>query len=950
MKDKFLNILGTIKEFLVKVFSSRLTIVGLIFAILFCVIFGRLFYLQVIKSDYYKENFTQKAQKIIYSEGARGNIYDCNGVLLAHNEVSYSVVMTDEIPSSSTKGDVLNKIVFDTINLIESNGDSLISDFNIEYSDGEAVFKEEPVTPKITFLCNVFGLKSSEIYEKGYDRYTAAEIIDYMCSESRFDIDPETYSLEERIKICVVRYALSKNAYQKYISTEIATDVSEKTQAAIMENRSELTGVDIKETYKRVYDMGEYFGSILGYTGQISEGELESLNESNATGIEYQSDDIVGKAGLEKTYDAYLKGTRGTETVFVNSKGSVIEVVSSTKAGSGNDLYLTIDSELQEAFYEILEREIAGLLVARIVDYDYVPNDVDDIIFIAAKEVYYQLLTNVLDPLKFSNDDASTTEKKIYESFLEKRAEVIENIRSMLYEESALPANQLSDEYNEYMYYLYDFLGEQGILNKDIMNTEDETYLKWAAEEISLKEFLIHAISENWINISALDSSIKYATSDEIFDAMIDTALYEIVDDTDFGNKIYYYMIYNGELAPSEICLALYDQGVLKKVDSTYKKLESGELSAYSFIIQQISNLVITPAMIALDPCSGSIVVTDSATGKVKALVSYPSYDNNKLSGHIDSDYWYELNTDASSPLYNRATQALTAPGSTFKPITAAAGLDTGVINVGTYYYDHGVFEQITPSPKCWVYPEESHGNVNVVDALAVSCNYFFYTVGYDLGMNNGTYDSQTGVDILEKYATEFGLNMKSGVEIEETAPRFSTTDSVRTAIGQGTSAFTTTQLARYVNTISNRGNNFQLSLVDCVKDKEGNVVLNVSPVLNNKVNLSDTIWDAIHSGMRQVITSGTLSGVFYYSNVEVAGKTGTAQENIYRSNHSHFIGYAPYDDPEISFACTIRNGGSSVYAASTTEKCLEFYYGFTTLREILSDGAESITLEGTDD
>lgn len=947
MKKRFLTIIESIRDFFIKIFTSGTAIIATIFVLLFCVILARLFYLQIIKSDYYQENFIQKAEKVIYTEGARGDIYDSDGNLLAHNELSYSIVMTDEIKSSSKKGEIINKIVYDTINIIESNGDSIIDDFNIAYDNGTAKFKDDPSTPMITFLCNVFGLRSTEIYEKGYDKYTAEEILDYMCSDEKFDISSETYDLEDRIKICTIRYALSLNAYQKYISTVIAEDINEYTQAAIMESRGELTGVDVQETYKRVYDQGLYYGSILGYTGYVSESELEGFN-NNDLGITYQSGDVVGKTGIEASFDAYLKGTRGSETVFVDSKGSVLDVIDSTKSESGNDLYLTLDTDLQIAYYEILEREIAGLLVERIVNADYVEDDTDDIVYIPVKDVYYKLLTNVIEPLDFSNPDASDREKQLYSSFVDYEVEVLDKIEGLLRDSETFPTNELSVEYNDYMYQLYDFLGTEGILDKDIMDTTDETYVAFSNEEVSLKEFLMHAISENWINVSLVDSSKKYATSEEIYDALVTKLISSITDNTDFQELIYYHMIYNGMIDPYDICLILYDQGKLED-DDAKASLEAGEISAYQYVIRQIENLIITPAMVALDPCSGSIVVTDTKTGKVKALVSYPSYDNNKLSGSIDSDYWYELNTDASTPLFNKATQAITAPGSTFKPITAAAGLNEGVIEADTYIYDEGTFTEITPSPKCWIYPE-SHENENVVGAITDSCNYFFYTVGYRLSMVNGTYTSLQGLDILEDYATQFGLNMKSGIEIEETSPRFSSTDSVRTAIGQGTSGFTTVQLARYVNCIANKGKNYQLSIVDKVTDKSGNTILKVESEVTNTVELSDTIWNCIYSGMRGVVTDGAVSKIFENTPITLAGKTGTAQESLSRSNHSNFIGFAPYDDPEIAFACTIRNGGSSSYAADTTNDCINYYYGYTSLKDILDSGAKEIELEGVTD
>ena len=156
IRKRLIAIYETIREFFIKIVTSRIFLLGTVFIVLFFVILGRLFYLQIIKADYYQNNFTQKAKKIVYTEGARGNIYDSNGLLLAHNEVGYSVVMTDEIKNSDTKGETINRIIFQTIELIESNGDSLINNFNIEFRDGEAAFKSDPVTPMIIDMLMTF--------------------------------------------------------------------------------------------------------------------------------------------------------------------------------------------------------------------------------------------------------------------------------------------------------------------------------------------------------------------------------------------------------------------------------------------------------------------------------------------------------------------------------------------------------------------------------------------------------------------------------------------------------------------------------------------------------------------------------------------------------------------------------------------------------------------------
>ncbi len=940
-KDRLEYIGDLIKSLIGKIFSSRLSIVGTVFVLLFVVIFSRLFYLQIVMSDYYTDNFVQKSEKTITTNGPRGNIYDSDGNLLAYNVISYSVTLADEVPSSDKRAEILNGLIYKAIQLIEENGDEIIDDFNLEVNGkNQFVFKEQPVTRMITFLINIYGLKSAEIYEKGYDKKTAAELMSDICD--KFGIDRLTYTNEEIIKIATIRYALSLNAYQKYVSTVISVNVTDKTKAAILEYTDELPGIDITENYKRVYVDPIYFSHIVGYTGQISESELEEYNLENATGIEYKAGDIVGKAGVEQIMDAYLQGVRGTEKVFVDATGNVLESIEKSKSGSGYDIHLTIDHDLQIAAYTILEQKLAACLLEKLVDY-YVPKqEKSNYVPIPAIDVYFQLLTNVCDFSKFNREDASDREQMAYGIFQKAKDEIVQGIEEELLDPEAQPVSYLGYEYNEYMFFVYDMLGTEGILDKSAIDRNDAIYKRWANEQISLREFLQHAIAENWINISALDSSKKYSNSDEIYDAIVANTLSLLADSRDFDEKIYYFLVYNVEISPFDICMMLYDQGCLE-YDDGYAMLDSRRWSPFDYIKYQIEHLVITPAMLALDPCSGSLCIVDSDTGKVKALVSYPSYDNNKLSGKIDSEYWYKLNIDDSSPMFNRATMSLTAPGSTFKLCTSVAVLAEDVFTVDTAINDEGPFTLVTPSPKCYIYPA-SHGVVNVSHALEHSCNYYYFQAGYDLGIDEkGEYSSTQALDIIENYAKQLGLGIKSGVEVPEVAPRVSTTDSVRTAIGQGTNGFAAVHMARYVNTIANSGVNYQLSLVDRITDRNDNTVWKIEPVITNKVELEQEEWDAIHYGMRLVIVGdGTAKDFFTSFEGTLAGKTGTAEENIYRSNHTAFVGYSPYNEPEIAFSCMIRNSDSTSYPGAVLCDVLKYYWGEMTLEEVFNQKVEN--------
>lgn len=297
-------------------------------------------------------------------------------------------------------------------------------------------------------------------------------------------------------------------------------------------------------------------------------------------------------------------------------------------------------------------------------------------------------------------------------------------------------------------------------------------------------------------------------------------------------------------------------------------------------------------------------------TSDVVAMVSYPSYDNNVFSGAIDSDYWNLLNDDKSSPLYARATKMRTAPGSTFKPLSATAGLEEGVITAATGINCPGIFTKITPSPKCWIYPS-SHGTIGVVKAIEVSCNVFFYETAYRLGsMSNGTYSDSEALERLKKYGDMYGLTSKSGVEVEESAPLFSTTSGVASAIGQGSHSFTGVQLARYVNTIASNGVNYELTLIDKVVDVNGNEQT-AAEKSQTKLAVADSTISTIQQGMKSAADS-TNYGMSKHFGSSIAAKTGTAQENEKTPDHALVISYAPFDNPQISMSVVLQNGYTS--------------------------------------
>lgn len=930
-----------IKEQFINFITSRLFVLIVCFLFLCLMLLHRVFVLQIVNGEEYMNNFKLKIRKERSIASTRGNIYDKDGELLAYNELAYNVTIEDIYESGSDKNERLNATIYQLIKIIEENGDKIINDFNIILDKDDHFQFTVTDKQKLRFLADVYGCDSVDKLIYSQKSATPDEVIEYLAGTSRYAIgayrNPDDkksfvsgmgYTKEELLKIINIRYAMSANSYQKYIATTVASDVNERTVAVVMENSDVLEGVSIAEDTVRKYVDSVYFSHILGYTGRISQDELIELSKENDS---YTATDTIGKAGIEQVMETKLQGKKGSETIYVDNLGKVIEITSRTEPTAGNDLYLTIDRDLQKAVYNILEQKIAGILVSKldnIKKYDTSSGATSNI-RIPIYDVYYALINNnIIDISHFEEKKAQPTEQEVYADYLERKQTIFERLKNELTEKKT-PYQDLPEEYQVYQSYAVTLLASDavGILISDAIDSTDPVYQAWKSEEsISLAEYLSHAIAMNWIDVTKLELDSKYASSEEIYEQLL-VKLFEGLDEnTDFSKKIYRYMIQDDVLTGKQVCSLLLEQGIVEVTEAEEQELRTGRISAYNFMLRLIENLDITPAQLALDPCSGSCVVTDVNTGEVRALVTYPGYDTNRLANTIDSDYYNQLQKDLSKPMWNYATQQKSAPGSTFKMVSAIAGMEEGVIGVNEKLGCYGPFDKISPPPKCWIVSSGgSHGLLDVVGGIENSCNSFFYEVGYRLGSKaTGIYNSERGLEALAKYADMFGLSETSGIEIAESEPELSDSDAVRSAIGQGTNNLTTVGLARYVTTVANSGTCFELSLLDKLVDNSGNMLEDYTPKIRNQIELPAYEWNAVHRGMRKVIESKS-----YYDDmpVHVAGKTGTAQESRNRANHALFVGYAPYEKPEIAIATRIAFGYTSNYAAEISRDVIHYYF-----------------------
>ncbi len=323
----------------------------------------------------------------------------------------------------------------------------------------------------------------------------------------------------------------------------------------------------------------------------------------------------------------------------------------------------------------------------------------------------------------------------------------------------------------------------------------------------------------------------------------------------------------------------------------------------------------------------GAAAVVAVGSGEVLALASYPTYDLSRFN-----ESYEQLLEDPRLPMFNRATDGLYAPGSTFKPCAAVAALESGVITPDTTVRDQGVYTYYDhPQPMCWIYQSsgETHGLLNVSRAITESCNYFFYEVG-----------RRTGIETLADYAARFGLGRHTGIEIgdsagaiaspayaEENGLDWTEGQTVTAAIGQSYHLFTPLQLANYIATLSGGGQHYAAHLLKEVKSSDNASVLYAyREPPRNTVTMSESTRDAVLAGMHELTVSGSVAPQFSECVVSAGAKTGTAQVGM-ELNNGVFVAFAPYEDPEIAVAVVIEKGGSGAALASTAVSIINAYF-----------------------
>lgn len=798
----------------IKFITSRLFILAVGFLIMFSILGVHLFKLQIIEGEWHQSQVNTNILRNLPISAPRGTIYDRYGKPLAVNKIAMSIKLDPSIDVEKQ-----DEVLLNLIKLLERNNEKMIDELPLS---SEKPFEFQGSENEILRW-------KAEIFRTSRDKLTKEQI--NMSGEdffrelrTFFALDP-TLTDQDARKIISLRYELYQKRYRKYEPIMVAAEIQDKTIAELEENYEEYPGFYVDIEAVRHYPEGDLVSHILGYTGKITEEQYEVLKDEG-----YSLDDIVGRIGIEKEMELYLKGKKGTLSVEVDPLGQRKEVHNIIHSIPGGKVFLTLDLGLQKKVEQILVNKLRDIILSRI---EKSPSKSEPAIYI--QDLLIGLVhTNTISTEKILKASSGTKQKMIEEELRDK-----------------------------------------------IKNIGDEE-----------------------------KSEIELAKK----------ALVEMIKDKEISSK--------------NLIHVMVEQGIIKADEDFMKQLENGSISPIEILKERIQNGELSPHELGLDPSTGAAVVVDVHSGEVLSLVSYPSYDNNKFINGIDYEYYKKLQQDPTIPMFPRATQARMAPGSTFKMITGIAGLEEGAITRTEKIFDTGEYKEAgKPYPKCWIYGTYhiGHGLTDITRGLEVSCNYFFFETSYRMARANGQNGiEQNGLNVLSRYASKFGLDSKTGIEIDEYSPQLSDRDVVRSAIGQGTHNFAPIHMARYVATLANGGTLYDLHIVDSVKTFEGNTIMEKESIVRNKTDFDPQNLQTIYNGMHEVAVGneGTVRALFRDFPIQVAGKTGSAQEQLNRGEHAWFVGFAPYEDPQIAIVVAIPYGYSSNYPAEVFRDIVGEYFG----------------------
>jgi len=836
--------------------GNRVVLLIAIVCILIFVLFVELYRLQIVSAAEFSLPVVRTENRIrrVELDAPRGNIYDRFGRPLAVN-IEVDVIRIDPATMSRPSADnTLVNTIIEFVRLAGVMGDEVvvpntirITKYPYEFSVGMNTARRNWLRDMSVIEVNrelqITWLATRERIE--LEDITAEMVMERLIEYFRI---PEQYELPQGVDRRVVLEIMAA-VYMERINFNqitVARDVSRRLVVAIEERGAELPNFYADVEYLRYYPAGAYVSHIIGYIRaiQVNENDMETFGhhpEYRPNG--YRPTDMFGRMGIERSFQmmGYLSGDRGIRAVELDPMGRRVSNNIIEPAVPGQDVFLTLDLQLQMTTHRALRDVLVDMLIARM----------------------------------------------------------------------EAPANHAEPPFTPRQVI-------QGLLRTN------NIYIASIMEADSGFERTVRTTVE----AAQLNPYLELETNEHIRDHLIT-------------------LVGDGVVAVNTMLGVLVEQGVITATELELMQITINTIPATPFLVGRIRAGELTVQMIMPEAHGASAVAVCVNTGAVLAAANYPSFDNNRFVNTFDNAYFNRVNTDPTSPMFNRAFSTNRAPGSTFKMITAVAGLESGTITPNTIIRDNGTFWRTGEPVRTFLemhFPGASNGNLNVAQAIEVSCNYFFYETSWRLGDN-----TTERIDVLSDFMERFGLNSPAGVEIGAAMPtmaaphftnlrgepdtrQWSNHQTVTAAIGQSFNAYSSLIMAKYTATLANGGYRWQSHLLSYIANSDGTTVRILEPVLEAVVGMSPQTVQAVHAGMYGALHGdrGTARGAgFGDLPFRVGGKTGTAQNGTAFSDVT-FNAFAPFDNPQIAVYVMIPFGDTvhiSLPAERIAKAVLECFF-----------------------
>lgn len=898
------------EDFTEGIFHKRLKIIFLGICVVFGILSVKLFNIQIVNGEKYKEDSVLSVSRTLTVEAPRGNIYDRKGEPLAVNVPSYSIFIDSSVREEYEDRD---KILFELFNIIENKYGKVKDDI--------------PVTESLPYKYTLSEVNVKKwLKKRGFSEDMKAEKLmeDIYSSISNEGIFLKSEA-EKRRFFTLKEDMTDENAKLIFLICAVEDDGGEIPEAVPIIKTQE----GCKFEYASEEKIRTWLKNDLGFEGDDLEMSADEVMEYLTKLFEIPKsipEDLREKL-LSLRYMIYMKRYRKYELVEIeeNASKELVAYISENKRLFPGVL---IEAE-SERFYPY------GEYFSHVLGYT---GKISEKEYEEYKKYGYG---------KTSVIGKSGIEKAFELELSGKEGKEISKVNAL--GEAIGKEVELEAEAGGNVFLTLDAKLQKAayIYLEDALKEVLVSKLK--SHEISVKELIISLVECQNVDFDKL-SNAREGVSFKVWE--------KIKAENSASQKpredILKELIEKGEVSSLDMILVFFEQERLTAEKDYLDKIKKGEVSLISAVLRFMEEKQITPGHTNLDPSSGSVFVSDVKTGKVLVSVSYPSYDSNRLVNDFDSGYYDNLLNNPSTPLVNRPLNERKAPGSSLKMITAVAALEEGLITPEEKIYDEGIFKKAgAPFAKCWIYTNmlKGHGNVNVSEAIEVSCNFFFYELAYRM---EGAEDEEKGIKLLNRYMESFGLNEKTGVEIGEALPKMAAAeykkesvlskdaespqweymwtagDSIRAAIGQSLNSFTPAQMTKYISVLANGGDRYKFYMADRIEGKGGKAVNKFEPQKEGSIEIKKENLEAVKYGMYLAGAGqkGTLRNIFSDFDIKVCVKSGTAQEDLERSSHVWCVGFAPYDEPEIAFCVMIPFGDYKTSAAAVTgRRVMEAYF-----------------------